>query len=46
MRRPRSTMADTQRGRSKEFGAPATEAIIRHQLDLIAAYISDYASEI
>ena len=46
MRRPRSTMSDMQRGRSKEFGAPATEAIIRHQLDLIAAYISDYASEI
>lgn len=46
MRRPRSTMTDTQRGRSKEFGAPATEAIIKHQLDLLAAYISDYASEI
>lgn len=46
MRRPRSTMSDMQRGKSKEFGAPATEVVIRHQLDLIAAYISDYASEI
>lgn len=46
MRRPRSTLSDMQKGRSKEFGSPATEAIIRHQLDLIASYISDYASEI
>lgn len=46
MRRPRATLSDIQRGSSKEFGAPATEAIIRHQLDLIAAYISDYCQEI
>ncbi len=46
MRRPRSTLNDMQRGTSKEFGAPATESIIKHQLYLIGAYISDYASEI
>lgn len=46
MRRPKSTMGDIQRGKSKEFGVPATEQIIRHQLDLIADYINDYACEI
>ena len=46
MRRPRATLADIQRGRSKEFGVPATEIIIRHQLDLIGSFIADYSSGI
>lgn len=46
MRRPRSCQSDIQNGRSKQFGAPATEAVIRHQLDLIAQYIDEYCSEI
>ena len=46
MRRPRSCQSDIQAGRSKQFGAPATEAVIRHQLDLISNYIDEYCSEI
>lgn len=46
MRRPRSCQSDIQSGRSKQFGAPATEAVIRHQLDLISNYIDEYCSEI
>ena len=42
MRRPRATQSDIQGGRSKQFGAPATEAVIQHQLDLIDCYINDY----
>ena len=43
MRRPRATLSDIQRGKSKEFGVPATETIIRHQLDLIGSFVSDYS---
>lgn len=46
MRRPRSCQTDIQSGRSKQFGAPATEAVIRHQLDLISNYIDEYCQEI
>ena len=46
MRRPRSCQSDMQNGRSKQFGAPATETIIRHQLELIADYIDEFCSEI
>lgn len=46
MRRPRSCQTDIQNGRSKQFGAPATEAVIRHQLDLISDYIDEYCGEI
>lgn len=46
MRRPRSCQSDIQGGRSKQFGAPATEVVIRHQLDLIAQYIEDYCHNI
>lgn len=46
MRRPRSTQSDIQGGRSKQFGAPATEVVIRHQLDLIAQHIEDYCHNI
>jgi hypothetical protein len=42
MRRPRATQSDIQAGRSRQFGAPATEAVIQHQLDLIDCYINDY----
>lgn len=42
MRRPRSCQSDIQNGRSRQFGAPATEAVIRHQLDLIAQFIDQY----
>lgn len=46
MRRPRSCQSDMQNGRSKQFGAPATEAVIKHQLDLISDYIDEYCNEI
>lgn len=46
MRRPRATQSDIQSGMSKQFGAPATETVIQHQLDLIDAYINDYCQNI
>lgn len=46
MRRPRATQSDIQGGRSKQFGAPATEVVIKHQLDLIAQFIEDYCYNI
>ena len=46
MRRPRSCQPDIQNGRSKQFGAPGSEAVIRHQLELIANYIEEYCGEI
>lgn len=46
MRRPRACQSDIQNGRSKQFGAPATEAVIRHQLDLISNYIDEHCDEI
>lgn len=46
MRRPRACQTDIQSGRSRQFGAPATEAVIRHQLDLISSYIDEYCGEI
>lgn len=45
-RRPRSCQSDMQGGRSKQFGAPATETIIQHQLELIADYIEEFSTEI
>ncbi len=42
MRRPRAAQSDIQSGKSRQFGAPATEAVIQHQLDLIDAYINEY----
>lgn len=46
MRRPRSCQSDIQNGRSKQFGAPAIESIIRHQLELIGIYVDNYCGEI
>lgn len=46
MRRPRSCQADIQNGRSRQIGAPASESVIKHQLELIADYIDEFCSEI
>lgn len=46
MRRPRSCQSDIQRGNSRQFGAPASEHVIKHQLELIQNYINDYCQEI
>ena len=45
-RRPRMTQSDIQRGMSKQFGAPATETVIKHQLELIAQYIDEFGHNI
>lgn len=42
MKRPRATLADSVRNTNKQYGTPATPAIIDHQTDLIADYINDY----
>lgn len=42
MRRPRTTLSDTTKNTNKQFGTPATSAIIDHQTDLIANYVEDY----
>ena len=46
MRRPRATLTDIQKGASKQYGTPATPAIISHQTDLIADYVNDYCHTI
>ncbi len=42
MKRPRATLADAVRNTNKQYGTPATPAIIDHQTDLIADYVNDY----
>ena len=42
MRRPRATLTDAIRNTNKQYGTPATPAIIDHQTDLIADYVNDY----
>ena len=42
MKRPRATLAASARNTNKQYGTPATPAIIDHQTDLIADYITDY----
>lgn len=46
MRRPRATLAETARNTNKQYGTPATLAIIDHQTDLIRDYIEDYCHNI
>ena len=42
MKRPRATLGDSTRNTNKQYGTPATPAIINHQTDLIADYVNDY----
>ena len=42
MKRPRATLSDSVRNTNKQYGTPATKAIIDHQTDLIAEYVEDY----
>lgn len=42
MKRPRATLSDAIRNTNKQYGTPATPAIIDHQTDLLADYINDY----
>ena len=46
MRRPRATLVDIVKGRSQQYGTPATQAIIAHQTDLIADFTNDYCHTI
>lgn len=42
MKRPRATLTDAMKNTNKQYGTPATAAIIDHQTDLIADYVNDY----
>ena len=44
MRRPSSCNPNQEN--SRQFGAPATEAIIKHQLELLQTFISDYGQDL
>ena len=46
LRRPKATANAWGKTNFKQFGVPATEPIIKHQLDLIEQYIVDYCEEI
>lgn len=46
MRRPKATLTDSLRNTNKQYGTPATSAIIAHQTDLIADFINDYCHTI
>ena len=46
MRRPQATANSTTKTNFKQFGVPATAAIIDHQLDLIEQYIVDFSDQI
>lgn len=46
MRRPRMTQTDIYKGNSRQFGAPATETVIKHQLELISNYIDEFSHNI
>lgn len=46
MKRPRATMPDVMRGRSNQYGSPATVGVIEHQTDLIADFVNDYCHTI
>lgn len=42
IKRPRATLSDAMINTNKQYGTPATAAIIAHQTDLIADYVNDY----
>ena len=42
MKRPRATLSDSMINTNKQYGTPATPAIIDHQTDLMADYVNDY----
>lgn len=42
MKRPSATLSEKSRAPNRQYGTPATVAIIDHQTDLIADYVNDY----
>ena len=46
MKRPRATLTDVKNGTTKQYGTPATKAIIEQHTDLTAAFVEDYCHTI
>lgn len=46
MKRPRATLTDIKYGSTKQYGTPATKAIIDQHTDLTAAFVEDYCHTI
>ena len=46
MKRPRATLTDVKYGTTKQYGTPATKAIIEQHTDLTAAFVEDYCHTI
>lgn len=46
MKRPAASMGDMKRGNSQMIGTPATEAVIKHCLELINNFVNDYVYSI
>lgn len=46
MKRPAASMGDMRRGNSQMIGTPATEAVIKHGLELINNFVNDYVYSI
>lgn len=46
MKRPKATLTDIRNGSTKQYGTPATTAIIEMQTDLIATFVEDYCHTI
>lgn len=46
MKRPRATLTDIKYGSTKQYGTPATKAIIEQHTDLTAAFVEDYCHTI
>lgn len=42
IRRPKATLQESSKNTNRQYGTPATAAIIDHQTDLIAEYVNDY----
>ena len=46
MHRPKATQNTTGKTNFRQYGVPATQAIIDHQLDLIESFVNDYCDTI
>lgn len=46
MRRPQATANSSKKTNFRQYGVPATEAVIQHYLELIEQFIVDYSTEI
>lgn len=46
MKRPRATLTDIKYGTTKQYGTPATKAIIEQHTDLTADFVEDYCHTI